>query len=122
MKILRLVAILILASIPFFACGGTDSPTSPPPSTPNDGPVIISLVGFSFSSANITIPLGTTVRWVNGSNTFHTVTPDGHSQWQRAETSSQGTVLEVTFNTIGIFNYFCEPHVDLGMIGRITVQ
>ena len=70
-----------------------------------------------------TIAPGKTVRWVHaGGNIFHTVTPDGHAEWQEGSRSSQGTVLEHTFQSAGDFPYFCDPHRSVGMVGRVTVQ
>ena len=116
----KMKKILLLVSL--LACSGEESPTPTSPPTNNDGPIIIELSGFSFSQPNITIDVGTTIRWVNTNSAFHTVTPDGHTQWQRATSGSPGTVVEVTFNSPGVFNYFCEPHRGLGMFGKVTVR
>jgi plastocyanin len=77
---------------------------------------------------NITIRAGSTIRWVNQSGLFHTITPQNTAQagvWQRAETAANGTVLEHTFSTAGqTYNYRCEPHSSSftsGMVGTITV-
>lgn len=76
----------------------------------------------TFSPAQVTISSGTTVRWVNGASIFHTITPDGHSEWNRATVSQQGETFEHTFENPGTFPYFCEPHQSAGMTGTITVQ
>lgn len=81
----------------------------------------IRLLATSFDRPDITIARGTTVRWVNNGGT-HTVTPDGHTQWQRAVTSEAGEVLRHTFNEAGTFPYYCEPHRAVGMTGVIRVQ
>ena len=78
-------------------------------------------VGESGGSTE-TIARGTTIRWVNTTNVFHTVTPSGHDAWNRAETQAPETVLEVLFVNPGSFDYFCEPHQSQGMTGRIIVQ
>lgn len=76
----------------------------------------------TFSPDNVTITTGTTVEWTNGSATFHTITPDGHSEWQRVTMNQDGETFSHTFNTAGTFDYFCEPHQGAGMTGTITVQ
>lgn len=107
---------------------GPSPPADPnPPPNPNPPPAspdvaTIRMIDFEFQPADTTIPAGTTVRWVNTTNTTHTVTPDGHTQWSRRTTSSMETVLEQRLDTAGVFNYFCEPHRSIGMTGSITVQ
>jgi plastocyanin len=95
---------------------------------PISGVVEIHLSGTSFLNGTITIPPGTTVRWINDGTDTHTVTPENTSQpgvWQRATTSSQGLVLEHTFNVANqVYRYRCEPHstsFTSGMVGVITV-
>ena len=83
---------------------------------------IIHLTGdLRFVPANVEIAVGTTVTWENESNLFHTITPDGHEEWERQTMSSTGETFEHTFNTAGTFDYFCEPHQSDGMLGTITV-
>ncbi len=77
---------------------------------------------LTFSPDDVTIEPGTTIRWVNAGNVFHTVTPDGHSEWNEAELSSQGDTFEHTFETEGVFEYYCAPHLDDGMTGTIRVE
>lgn len=85
--------------------------------------------GQEFSPATLTIPAGTTVRWINDSAMFHTITPENESQpggWSRRTTSSMGVVFEHTFRTAGqTYRYRCEPHSSgftSGMVGAIQVE
>lgn len=81
--------------------------------------------GFAFSPADVTIEPGTTVRWVNDVSVFHTITPDGHTEWSRATVNTAGDEFTHTFDTEGDFPYYCEPHGGpngQGMSGSITVQ
>lgn len=75
-----------------------------------------------FDPSSVTISVGTTVRWINDTSTFHTITPSGHSEWARQEMNSSGQTFEHTFQSTGTFNYFCEPHEGIGMTGSITVE
>jgi plastocyanin len=52
----------------------------------------------------------------------HTITPSGHTAWERVQSAAQGEMLRITLNTAGTYNYFCEPHVSAGMTGTIVVQ
>lgn len=91
--------------------------------TVQSGTVDIELTASNtFSPDDVTITTGTTVVWTNGSATFHTITPDGHSEWQRVTMNQDGETFSHTFNTAGTFDYYCEPHRGIGMTGTITVQ
>lgn len=88
-----------------------------------NGAVEIGLTSsLRFDLATITISTGTTVRWVNQASIFHTVTPDGHSEWQEASMTQSGQTFEHTFDIAGTFDYFCQPHRGDGMTGIIRVQ
>lgn len=76
----------------------------------------------TFSPAEISISPGTTVRWVNESQESHTVTPDGHDEWSSASLTQEGQTFTHTFDEAGDFDYYCEPHLALGMTGRVVVQ
>lgn len=104
------------------ACGG--GPTEPP-----DGPGVVRVTltsSLRFSPADVSIDPGMTIRWVNGTSLFHTITPNDVAQpgvWARATTSSQGTVLTHTFTQAGrTYTYFCESHLADGMTGVIRVR
>lgn len=78
--------------------------------------------GLQFTPADLTIEPGTTVRWVNDASIFHTITPDGHSEWERATMTTAGDDFTHTFEAEGEFPYYCEPHLSQGMTGTVTVQ
>lgn len=80
----------------------------------------VQMTSSSFSPAAVTVKAGSTVIWVNQQAILHTITPEGHSQWERVETSATGEVLRVTLDTPGEYEYHCEVHA--GMSGEITVQ
>lgn len=75
-----------------------------------------------FDPDEVTIDAGTTVRWVNGASIFHTITPDGHEEWEEVSMNTEGDEFTHTFNTPGDFPYYCDPHRSAGMTGTITVQ
>lgn len=78
--------------------------------------------GRQFDPSEVTISVGTTVRWITDTDDFHTITPSGHAEWVRQEMDTTGQTFEHTFNTAGTFDYICEPHESVGMVGTITVQ
>ncbi len=87
-----------------------------------DNVVEIEIRNFEFSKPELHIAVGTTVRWINTTSTFHTVTPDGHSEWTQWQTAGMGETFEVKFNNTGTFPYYCLPHRSLGMTGTIIVE
>jgi plastocyanin len=78
----------------------------------------------SFNPVALTVARGTTVTWRNASIETHTVTPDGHTQFSRRETTAAGVVFSQRFDVAGTFRYYCEQHGSpgAGMNGRIVVQ
>lgn len=77
---------------------------------------------LEFSPSELTIQAGQTVRWRNEVAMAHTVTPDGHSEWNDVSLSAAGATFTHTFNSAGTFPYFCAPHLSAGMTGVITVE
>lgn len=81
---------------------------------------------FGFEPEAITIRAGTTVRWVNMAEVFHTVTfSDSVERRVSNGTFDQsvfaaGATVEQTFTTPGRYAYFCQPHSAF-MFGTITV-
>lgn len=89
--------------------------------TPSDPNVTqVTLNAASFSPANVTIDVGQTVRWVNGQPITHTITPDGHSEWNEVTVTNDGDTFEHTFDNTGAFDYLCTFHS--GMVGTVTVN
>lgn len=93
---------------------------------------------YEFLPSTVTIPPGTTVRWVNAdpSNNLHNVI-QGTVQELQAGTldplfaSSElqdgiavGETFEVVFNDVGVYEYMCTygSHVFFGMTGTIIVE
>lgn len=79
-----------------------------------------------FSPDELTIQLGETVQWENLGG-FHNVNgtqetyPDNPEGFGNGSASSASWTYQYTFNTPGVYEYQCDPHVGLGMVGKITV-
>lgn len=89
---------------------------------PNDDPD----VPFVFDPPIVEVNAGTTIRWVNQSRTFHTVT-FGPETGERVSNGTfdqsmfeVGDTIDRTFNEAGQFHYFCQPHVAF-MAGTVVV-
>ena len=85
--------------------------------------------GNSFTPALATIQVGETVTFTNSGLGFHNVVfddevpgglvPDG---FKSSPATSQPWTVTVKFDEPGNYFFFCTPHKDDGMIGRITVE
>ncbi|MEF8773934.1 MAG: halocyanin domain-containing protein [Halobacteriales archaeon] len=83
---------------------------------------------FAFAPAAVRISPETTVNFEWVSNT-HNVIPESipdDAEWEgtpggTAETYDTGYTYDHTFETEGIYTYFCQPHLGLGMKGAIVV-
>jgi plastocyanin len=74
-----------------------------------------------FEAANITVPAGSTVTWVQNGNNPHTTTSyDGLWDSGIIQGGSGGS-FSFTFNEPGTYEYFCMPHENQGMVGTVTV-
>jgi len=92
---------------------------------------------FRFEPENLTIKVGTTVKWINASGEEgprHTSTDD--PEWETPQTPAvlpagapkwrtpflpPGQSATHTFTVPGKYQYFCETHGPYGMTGTITV-
>lgn len=89
---------------------GTASPDSP----------------FAFRPAEVTVPVGSTVRWVNEDDVFHTVTSTNSLGTRRANglfdhsLFARGQSFEYRFTQPGTYNFFCQPHSAF-MFGTVKV-
>ncbi|MEM8909683.1 MAG: lamin tail domain-containing protein, partial [Bacteroidota bacterium] len=86
----------------------------------------VTISNFLFDPADITITVGQTVKWsntegnhnVNGTqNTF----PNNPESFLSGPVSPAPWEYFHTFNTVGTYDYQCDQHVNLGMVGTVTV-
>jgi len=82
------------------------------------GEEAITIEGFAFGPADITVPAGTTVTWTNNDSAPHTVTADDGSFG--SENLATGDTFSFTFGTPGTYTYHCNIHPS--MTATITVE
>lgn len=80
--------------------------------------VDVDIPGFSFSPANISVEIGTTVRWTNNHTIVHTSTSDD-GVWDSGNINP-GNNYSFTFLATGVYPYHCIYH-SLTMTGTVTV-
>lgn len=87
-----------------------------------------------FVPRGLLVAPGDTVRWVVEGANVHTSTayhptngnaplrmPAGAQPWRSGFLMRPGDLFEVTLHVPGVYDYFCEPHEAVGMVGRIVV-
>lgn len=123
-------SLILVAIMTVSACGRSAAtppvmPMGPASSVPAPGPQIvdaISIKGFAFAPDVLTVPVGTTVTWVNDEDSLHTVTsgtpeiPTGRFDSGEIDT---GVEFPYTFTKQGTYPFFCARH-DF-MKGVVTV-
>jgi plastocyanin len=115
MKKLSLFLVLSL-SLLIPACKGVaPSAESPAPAT-SGAQVEVTIEGFAFHPATITIAPGTTVTWINQDSVAHTVALAG----TESPRLDKGDSWSYTFDIAGTFDYICGIHPS--MKGRIIVE
>lgn len=103
------------------APASTPAPESPAGGEPSPAPggavVEVSIAGFAFSPAAVTVNVGGTVTWTHADGAPHTVTADGGA-FESAR-MGQGDTFSNTFPAAGSFPYHCAIHPS--MTGTVTV-
>lgn len=89
--------------------------------------------GSYFDPKGLLIEPGTSVRFVNksgshGSTAYHPDNddhplriPEEATPWDSGVFTEPDKTYEVTFDIEGVYDYYCQPHESLGMVGRIIV-
>ncbi len=81
-------------------------------------PVEVRMASNLYDPAELTVPAGTSVRFVNLDLDTHTVSQRGGGF--ESGLMFQRDTWSYTFSTPGSFEYFCLPHPF--MVGKITVE
>jgi FtsP/CotA-like multicopper oxidase with cupredoxin domain len=92
----------------------------PPPAEAPGSIVEVAMLDDRFDPNDITIAVGTTVRWVNHGLNWHSVAAfDGSFASERI---APGDRFLYRFAMPGVFQYLCKHHGLQGMTGRVTVS
>jgi plastocyanin len=75
-------------------------------------------INREFVPASITVPVGTTVTWINKDAEDHTVKSD--NGLFNFDLAYQGASDNYTFTVPGTFTFYCEPHPQ--MTGKVIVK
>jgi plastocyanin len=113
-RAIRLLGPALLVSVLAVGCASTPA-ASPAPATGAVSAGAISIKGFAFNPAQVSVTKGATVTWTNDDSTTHTVTsgvpgtPSGKFD-QQLEPSKTFTL---TFTDAGTYEFFCKIHTSM---------
>lgn len=79
----------------------------------------VSIGGFAFQPANISIKKGTAITWTNNDGVGHDVVANGSPSGLRSPVMKQGEKYTFIFDTVGTFDYHCGIHPS--MKGTVVV-
>ena len=83
-----------------------------------DATNVITIDNFTFSPKELTVAVGTTVKWVNHDDIPHTVVEKKTTFRSKALDTDDS--YSFTFTSAGAFDYFCGLHPH--MVGQIIVK
>ena len=83
-----------------------------------DATNVITIDNFTFSPKELTVAVGTTVKWVNHDDIPHTVVEKKTTFRSKALDTDDS--YSFTFSSAGTFDYFCGLHPH--MVGKVIVK
>lgn len=96
----------------------TTTTLSPPTTVAAAAPLAVTIAGFAFDPADVTVPVGTTVTWTNRDGAPHTITSEDGT-WESGNLG-EGASFTFTLDTPGEYAYYCSIHPS--MEGTIRVE
>jgi plastocyanin len=80
----------------------------------------VKIDNFSFSPANLTVAVGTTVTWINRDDIPHVVVSSDDPRAFKSKALDTDDKFSYTFTKPGTYNYFCSVHPK--MTAKIVVS
>lgn len=80
----------------------------------------VKIDNFSFGPAALTVPIGTTVTWINRDDIPHTVVSTDDPRTFKSKVLDTDEKFSFTFSKAGTYPYFCSIHPK--MTGKVIVQ
>lgn len=95
------------------------APTEAPPAPAGPSTFNLDMIDFSYSVLNLEVPAGSTVTWTNAGDVQHSATADDGS-WDTG-LIGPGEQASITFDTPGVYTYYCTLHGAPGGVGMSAV-
>jgi len=112
-----IIASLVLAVLILAGCAQYSQQTpQQQPTTATEGAATVTIQGFAFNPATLTVKAGTTVKWTNEDSAPHKIASNSFN----SENLNKGDSFEFTFENAGTYAYSCRIHPS--MKGEIIVQ
>jgi plastocyanin len=80
----------------------------------------VKIDNFSFGPGILTVPVGSTVTWINRDDIPHTVVSTDDSKTFKSKVLDTDEKFSFTFTKAGNYPYFCSIHPK--MTGKVVVQ
>jgi plastocyanin len=80
----------------------------------------VKIDNFSFGPAALTVPIGTTVTWINRDDIPHTVVSTDEAKTFKSKVLDTDEKFSFTLSKAGTYPYFCSIHPK--MTGKVIVQ
>ena len=80
----------------------------------------VKIDNFSFGPAGLTVPVGTTVTWINRDDIPHTVVSTDDPKVFKSKVLDTDEKFSFTFSKAVTYSYFCSLHPK--MTGKVIVQ
>jgi plastocyanin len=113
LKTLRVGALALTISLGMVAAAAVTTPSAQAAAGPT-----VNIDNFVFGPEAITVPVGTTVTWVNRDDIPHTVVANDKSFKSKVMDTDER--FSFTFTKPGEFGYFCSLHPH--MVGKVIVK
>jgi len=84
------------------------------------GSTEVAIANFTFQPADLTLPVGATVMWVNHDDVPHTATSTDSVKAFSSQALDTDERFSYTFTRAGTYSYFCSLHPQ--MTARIVVK
>lgn len=126
----RILRIGAASCLPLAGCtggsggsGGGQSPTGTAGS--GSGGPVVEMVDTSFDPVRVSVDTGTAVEWVNEDGVEHDVTAakfhDSAADWDFSTALAAGERATHTFESAGVYEYYCTIHGEGTMCGAVLV-
>ena len=104
--------VMVLVALAWAVAGPRADMDEAPPATE------VRIDNFSFGPAELTVRVGTTVKWTNRDDIPHTVVST--DRVFKSKVLDTDETFSFTFSTAGTYPYFCSIHPK--MTGKVVVQ